>query len=265
MAQRYELFSVVVIVLLAVSECLGIYLGAWKLSDVLSSVPFFILNALGKKTTTTDSSEVEDSELDRVAKSSSIATFAHLTIHYSQKTDDPNTLIKSAQPRCVTNNITHGVYFVPDWLKPYIRFRKISVQPHDGERALRRFVSEYARAFSENSEPLARELGLKFEGNRLVLLQESDLVSKLKGHKFEDLRVVFLRRIRARRTLLLNRSTKEAWEAPLYVGELLENGIIADFQNLGMRPWENCKSWCKHQGYTFHPWRYPESELTKGL
>jgi hypothetical protein len=288
MVQRYEWVSIVVVILLAFSQWLGIYLGVWTLSSVLSVVPFFIFtamfgvflwgigkrieNALGKTTTTTAPSKFKESELEAV-KSSDISPFSRLTIHYSKKTDNPDTLINPNQPIYVTNNEMHtanktvrAVFLVPDWLKPYIHLHKISSQPHDDEKALRKFISTYLRENMREPvrEPLPRELGLKFEGNNIVSLQD-ELITKLEGHKLEDLRVIFLHRIRARRTLLLKRSTQEAWEAPLNVSKLILSGIIADSENLGMRPWENCSRWSKRQGYTFHPWRYPESELTKGL
>lgn len=191
--------------------------------------------------------------------------FAHLTIHYSQKTDNLDMLIDSAQPRYVTNNRTKQFFLVPSWLKPYIHQHKISPQSHDGERALRKYISTYSGDKSA-TEPDPRQLGLMFnEKNELILAQEYDIVSKLGGHKLEDLRVVFLHRIHARRTLLLKKSTKEAFAAPMCILELTARGIIADSEDLGMRPWENCNRWSKRQHYTFHPERYPESELTKGL
>ena len=276
MTQRYEWVSVIVVITLAIFQGLGVYLEVWKLSDILSIIPFFIFtamfgvflwglgkridNLIGKRTEKEVSSAIVDSELKR-AKESNVSTFSHLTIHYSQKTDNPETLIDSAQPIYVTNNKTRMAFLVPEWLKPYIYLRKISLQFHDGERALLRFVNTYSGDASR--KPLLIELGLRFDEEMLVLAQESDLLLKLKGHKLEDLRVVFLQRIRARRTLLLKKSTKEAFEAPVCVNELTANGIIADWQSFRMWPWENCKRWSKRQGYTFHQWRFPESELLK--
>jgi hypothetical protein len=278
MLGNYEDRAIIVIAVFMLLLFLGVKMGWWDLTSVLSWVPYFLLAGMigtfllgfrerieklfGKETTTTEPSAIEAWKKVLV-KSSDISTFSHLTIHYSQKTENPDTLIDSAQPKYVTNNTTHAAFLVPAWLKPYIQLRKISIQPHDGERALRRFIGLFDG--KTDHEPTPRELGLRFEGKILVLAQESDLLSKLKGHKLEDLRVVSLHRLRARRTLLLKKSTKEAFEAPLCVSELIANDIIADWEILGMRPWENCRCWSKRQGYTFHPWRYSESELTKGL
>jgi hypothetical protein len=258
------------------------YLGFLTMSDLSSAVAQLLVgaifvvifwgvgqnikSALGKKTTTV-SINIEKKDLEP-AKKSDMSTFSHLTIHYSQKTDTPDTLINSVNPIFVTNNKAPTAYLMPDWLKPYVFHHKISLQPHDDERALLRFLKEYHGANWQAHQALPSELGLEFQGNILCLPEdtpESDLITKLKGRKLEDLRVVFLHRIRARRTLLLKKSTKEAFEAPVRTQELIANGIIADFQTLGMRPWDNCDRWSKRNHYTFHPWRYPESELTKGL
>ena len=174
----------------------------------------------------------------------------------------------SVQPIYVTNNKVKTAYLVPDWLKPYIFHRKISLQSHNDERALNRHLNDFHEPHWRAREPLVSELGLEFQGEKLCLPKDtpsSEILDKLKNHKLEDLRIVFLRRMGKRRTLLLRKSTKEAFEAPIITPELIANGIIADYQNMGMRPWENCSRWSKRHNYKFNPWRYPESELTKGL
>lgn len=207
----------------------------------------------------------------QVSTSTTDPRFAHLTIHYSQVRDAPDVQ-NPARPRYVTNNRTKQAYWVSDLLEPYVRQHKISWYSHDGEKTLLAYL-DHEHYSANRRAPLPEELELSFDKDgSLKLLQvqmESDLMSKLKGRKLEDLQIVFLERRRflsspARRKLLLKFSTKQAFLPPSCTYELVDNGIVT-FEGYGMYPWEGCKRWCKRHGYTLIRQHYPDSELTKGL
>jgi hypothetical protein len=197
--------------------------------------------------------------------------FADLTIHYSQIKDTPDTQ-NPARPVYVTENRKKQAYWVSNLLEPYVIQHKIFSYSHDGEKALTAYL-ELEHYEIIRRAPLPEELGLSINQDGSVELAkvktESDLVSKLKGRKLEDLQIVFLERkrflsIANRRTLLLKISTKQAFLAPTCAPELLENGIVTS-ERLGMFRWESCKCWCKRHGYTLIERHYRESELTSGL
>jgi hypothetical protein len=221
---KYQVVTIVTVTVLAIVQWLGIRLGIWTLTDVLSVIPYFLFtamfgvflwglgknieNALGKKTAQPPE-EIEDKQL-KMAEKSGLSTFSSLTVHYAQKTNNPDTLINSAQPKYVTNNLTKEAFLVPSWLKPYVRQRKISPQSHDGERKLDTFLKAYGG--SRTREPLPEELGLRFEGDKLIRAETSDTLTKLKGHTLEDLRIIILKRFyHKERTLLWNRTMNEVF------------------------------------------------------
>lgn len=97
--------------------------------------------------------------------------FAHLTIHYSQRTDTPDTP-NPARPRLVVDNRRKRYYWVSTWLEPYIRQHKINWHTHDGEKALRTWLKK------EKIEP--HETDPTLEEFELGNLLETDSKSKEK-------------------------------------------------------------------------------------
>lgn len=252
--------------------------GVMDIHGILSVLPYFLVagivgvflwgfrerleGAFGKKSAV--SHEVSESSID--------PRFAHLTVHYSNIRDTPDTE-NPARPRFVTDNGRKQAYWVSDLLEPYIRQHKICWFSYNGQRALMASLDRENYGIRRRA-PLPEELGLSIDNDGSLKLAkvskvESDLVSKLRDSKLEDLQVVFLERKRfrslsARRTLLLKFSTKEAFLSPPFAPALVENGIVTS-ETYGMHRWQTCKCWCKRHGYTFTERHYPESELTKGL
>jgi hypothetical protein len=75
-------------------------------------------------------------------KSTTVDTrFTHLTVHYSQRIDNPD-IEKPARPYYVTNSRTNQAYWVSDLLEPYVRQHKIDWFSHDGEKALRDYFKK---------------------------------------------------------------------------------------------------------------------------
>lgn len=201
--------------------------------------------------------------------------FRYLTIHYSQRTDTPDTS-NPARPRFVTITGENKAYWVSDFLEPHVRRREISCVSHDGESAIRKYFAEQKIDVIERN-PLPEELGLRLLKDGSLLSEEEvkkadELLNKLKDCKLNDLRVVCLypwycylfpslQGSIGPKRLLLKFSTMKAFESPLHDLELIENEIL-DWQNYSKRPWDSCKRWCKRHGYTFTPRRYSETELT---
>ena len=221
-------------------------------------------------------SENTPEDLKKSAKISGLIT--GLTVLYSLRTNNLDTLINSVQLKYVV--FRNRVFVMPNWLNPFVKEGKISYQVYDGEMALRKYINkEYGTEAMMNHEPRIDELGFKAKDGYIVWVGDEidEMITKLKETKdfdFEDFRIVFLqridfrvilhKRIHARRLLLLKESTKESFvEGQDFALDLIAKRIISDTQDLGMLPWESCKSWSKHQGYVFHPYRYRWSEITK--
>lgn len=193
--------------------------------------------------------------------------FAHLTVYYS----------KRGKQDYVTNNKTKYAYWVSDLLESRIKRHKIPMHHYKEKETLPNYLKTNGFTVFEK-DPLPEELGLIYLENKSFILidppkESSNLCTKLMGHKLEDLQVVYLHRIDLRvilqghisvhRVLLLKKS--ETWLAPDCLSELLKNGIIVNSLISSMHFWEDCNGWSVRNHYTFHPWAYPESELTKGL
>jgi len=84
--------------------------------------------------------------------------FIHLTVHYSQRTDTPDTL-NPARPRYVVNNRTKQAYWIPTWLERFVKQHRLSWNSHDGEKALRSYLKESKIAI-HNDNPLPADIGL---------------------------------------------------------------------------------------------------------
>ena len=85
--------------------------------------------------------------------------FAHLTIHYSQRTDTPD-IPNPARPRLVVDNRRKRYYWVSTWLEPYIRQHKINWHSHDGEKALRTWLKK-EKIEPHETDPTPEEIGLE--------------------------------------------------------------------------------------------------------
>jgi len=83
--------------------------------------------------------------------------FIHLTIHYSQRTDTPDTL-NPARPRYVVDNKRKEAYWIPTWLEPFIKQHRISWNTHDGETALKKYFRKN-KITVHNDNPLPEDLG----------------------------------------------------------------------------------------------------------
>ena len=194
------------------------------------------------------------------------AQFAHLTVYSS----------KRGKQEYITNNETKMAYWVSDLLSSKIKQHKIPTHPYKEKDTLPNYFKTIDFTVFER-DPLPKELGLIYLGNQNFILigspkANSTICTKLIGHKLEDLCVIYLNRIDIRvifqgcihvhRLLLLKISTKEIWEAPECTSELTKNAIIVKSLISGMRFYEDCNGWSTRKGYLFHPWEYPETELT---
>lgn len=198
------------------------------------------------------------------------SVFAYLTVHYPRIKSEPD-IPSPTRVRCVTYNRKKQAFPVPDFLESIIQEHKINWRCHDNEKVLWQYLTEHNTINLE--DPIPEDLGLRFDRNGSLVSAEdelySELISKLRGHKLENLQVIYLHRLSlphtVRRTLLLERSTKQAFLPPSCVHELVQSGIIAS-ESKGMRPWENCDGWVKRvYDFTLVPWRYPESKLSEGV
>jgi hypothetical protein len=276
MLTKQEQRAIIVIILFIIALFFPVYLRWWDLSSVLSYVPYFLLGGIvgtlllgfreriekffGKKPEPTleqKTSYVMEPDVDR--------NFAHLTIHFVKIKSEPD-IPSLTRTRCVTYDSRRQYYRVPDYLEPYVKAHKIGWHVHDNKDKLDKYLEQFDRY---PTDPPIEILSLKYnEYGHLVLAKDeySELISKLGNRRLEDLQVVLLRRISlgryVHRTLLLKNSTKEAWQSPPCDSVLLANRKITS-EEYTMRPWEDCKAWCKRLGYTYIPQRYPESKLTE--
>ena len=212
-------------------------------------------------------------ELDQSAES--IEPLDYLTVFFSHKAKDINELINSIQLKYVVNKDTRQAFLMPNWLNPLIKKGKISTQIFDGEHALRNYIKKtYGKEGLIEREASPQDLRLKREGNKIILV--SDTVDRVKAGLqdkiLEGFQAVFLQRIdfrevpngkiHAQRVLLIVKETEDAYveEAPFLL-ELIDKGIIIDYQRLGMYPWEGLGRWCKRQHYNFHRYRYDWSKM----
>lgn len=95
--------------------------------------------------------------------------FQNLEVHYSQKTDTPDTK-KPAKPYYIVNKKTKQAYWVSDLIIPYVKSKKIQYDSHDGEKALKTSFKE-AKYHINPVNPSPNELGLE-------LMEDGSLVSK---------------------------------------------------------------------------------------
>lgn len=85
--------------------------------------------------------------------------FTHLTIHYSQRTDTPDTMYP-ARPRLIVYYEKKKGYWVPTWLEPYIKQHKLNWHTHDGEKALRTWLKKEKIELHE-TDPSPEDLDLE--------------------------------------------------------------------------------------------------------
>jgi len=274
--EKYHLFTLAVLIALAVIQWLGIYWELWKTTDVLSIVPFFTFTAMVGiilwdlresiekkvgKTTTSNEKPVQP-KLER--------GFSHLAVPYLRVKGLPDTPI-SAHLRYVTNSWNRRAFQlreIPEWLEPLIREHRITWLAYDDMHTLRSFLtSNYSVT---NIEPLPEHLGFLIEGKELRVLYELHpvLLENLKGTHLDDLELRILTRryfksIKRRYFLIQffeDGSHPKAWLAPSVTFELVINGIIKE-ETKGLWFWQTCESWCKRKGYICMDEYFPEDTL----
>jgi hypothetical protein len=200
--------------------------------------------------------------------------FIHLTIHYSQRTDNPDTS-NPAKPSYIVDNRTKQAYPLSSWLDPFIKQHLISYHPHDGETALKTYFKK--NGIHPNEVDLLPEyLGLSFGKNGLLVKIEGEpqIVSKLRGRRLDDLEMYWLypwyhyllpssmRKNPPRKRLLRKFSKKKTFNYPSHDIELVENNIISKDTKI-MLPWDSLESWSNRHHYTYIDRKYSEDELMK--
>ncbi|MFY3739815.1 MAG: hypothetical protein HMLIMOIP_000234 [Candidatus Nitrosomirales archaeon] len=84
--------------------------------------------------------------------------FGHLTIHYSQRTDTPDTP-SPARPRYVTNNTTKHAYWVSTQLEEHIKKHHINWHSHDSGLMLNNYLLKN-RYVMHDHDATPEELGM---------------------------------------------------------------------------------------------------------
>lgn len=271
MIQKYDVVSVAVPILGIASLVVGVRMGWLPLSDIQSAIPYIVFTiiigvflwgqqrrldkALGKKV---EPEVVKSKPYDPDDR------FEYLTVHYlrvrgSQDVPDPS------RPRCLVDGRAKvASWVIPEWLEPFVIDHKILWQPYDDEKTLRTYIKErYSLSQILLTPEDLRLQYVKGELRERGKEEYSDLITRLKGRKLENLQVVYLTRRHpfARRTLLVDFDAKTVWLSPLYDFELIANGLVTS-ETYGMWPLESCDCFCKRK---FHfplvPQRYPESKL----
>lgn len=199
--------------------------------------------------------------------------FVHLTIHYSQRTDTPDTP-NPTRPRYVENKETNQAYWVSDLIEPYAKQHLIEFCTWDGARALRAYFRRRKISVSENNPRRPEDLGLRFDRKGALPRRpvEPGIVSKLGSRKLDDLEdewlfpwyYVFLpdgkRHDPPNKRLLRKISTGETYRTPIYDVELYRKRIIGH-DNYLLFPFESLEGWSERHGYTYRDRRFTEHEL----
>jgi hypothetical protein len=202
-------------------------------------------------------------------------TFAHLTIHYSQRNDSPDST-HPARPSYVSDAERSKSYWVSDLLDIRIKRHEISWVSHDGERALMKYFEELEIKCIERN-PLPQELGLRLlsdgslHSEKEFIKADKFVASIPESAQFDDLRLINLypwycrlftsmQRRSAPKRVLFKLSNHQAFEAPIYSDALADNFAV-DRQNYAKRPFDSLKRWCKRQGYNYNPRHFTETEL----
>lgn len=185
--------------------------------------------------------------------------FDHLVIHYSQRTDTPETL-KPARPRYVVNLDTNKAYWIPDFLEPYIKDGSIeNWNSHDGETALNNFLEKRGIKIIKDNPRLEQIKLIRDRDDDLIL--EPDIISLLRGKKIENIKIVYLfpwfyrflpfpkRNPPGKRLLLKYPKETEksiiAYNPPLYDLILVEKEIIPCDTYTFRYPLDNLTKWCE--------------------
>ena len=159
------------------------------------------------------------------------SVFAYLTVHYPRIKSEPG-IPSPSRIRYVTNNRKKQAFPVPDFLERIILEHKTNWRCHHNERVLWQYLTQHNTVNLTDATP--EDLGLRFDRNESLVSaednQHSDLVSKLRGHKLENLQIAFLNGFSlwhsVKRTLLLERSTKTAWLPPPCAYELVSSALV---------------------------------------
>jgi len=194
--------------------------------------------------------------------------FAHLTIHYSQRTDSPDTP-NPARPRYVVNGKTKQAYWFSDLLEPYIKRRIFAWYSHDGEQALREYFTQNSINVHETDPLLIDDLGLIIDEFGGLYPADSPLMVELRGRKLDDFHIICLypwydfarHEGLPKNRLLIQHSTMQAFTPPPEDVNGLMAAKIMPRQSDTMRPWDSLKRWCERHHYTFCPDVSAESKL----
>jgi hypothetical protein len=171
-------------------------------------------------------------------------------------------------------------YYMTEYATDLLLKRKIQwySETDQGEEKNKQLLT--SKGIKLDPKPATRSVLLGQKPTILLAEHEGkpDLVSKLKGHRLDDLQIIFVfpriywffpflerwAHFPPSKRLLLKFSTKEAFSAPSQSIELVKNGII-DSDRWRLQPRDSLDKLCKRYGFTFKRKRYPESELTRGL
>lgn len=122
--------------------------------------------------------------------------FVHLTVHYSQRSDSPDST-KHARPSYVSDAERNKSYWVSDLLDVHIKRHEIPWVSHDGERALMKYFAELKIDCIERN-PLPQELGLRLlkdgtlHSEKEFKKSDAFIESIPKSAQFDDLRLINL-------------------------------------------------------------------------
>jgi hypothetical protein len=252
------------------------------MSDIQSAVPYIAFTiivgvflwgqqrkfekALGMRRTTEHEEKIPEFRAD--------SYYHHLAIHYLRAKGVPDTPDSAPLKYITVGRSAYRLRELPDFLVCPIKEHRIIWYPYDDEKVLERtlLAAKYTIYDDAPSEP--ETLGLSFvDGKWIAYEPHSDILSRLEGHRLDDLQVFNLTRRNAyalfrskvRRTLLVKfpeNQQPQAWLAPAWFFELTEKRIIAE-EDKGMRFYESCKRWCERYHYNTDNLdrRYPDSAL----
>jgi len=276
--ESYQKVSIFLLLILSIFQCVGIFLGWWAVTDVLSIVPEFIFVAiigiffwaflkniehrLGKTTSTTVNI-IPDLHYNPI--------YSNLAVYYHRISGLPDSP-EYAQLKYVIDNTKKMAYRIrkfPEWFELPIKEHELEWKSYDDERVLKRYIKE--NYFITNQELSPEIIGLKYKNGRLIEdAKYSEILSKLEEAKLgenqlETLQIVELTRgfffKHVRRILLVDFTAKKVWLAPAYWSQLVDMDLI-NHEVYSMHFWESCKRWVKRVfDFELVPNQYPESQL----
>ena len=130
MVKRYYLLTGIALVLLAVFQWLGTFLGLWTLSDVMSYIPFIIFTAMVgvflwgyREKIENVSGKTASKEVNENKLYTRDPNFLHLIVHYSRIQNMPDNP-EHAHTRYIINDKTTSAFKIPelpDWFSSEIK------------------------------------------------------------------------------------------------------------------------------------------------